>query len=453
MLMGDVLIVPPTDFEWMLDLPDETLDIDEQIYDTTQALHTLMSEYTARNATHTKTISRDLTRRLGDLTPDIVDELSRAIDHEWGQDTVSWKELNPFITLLNVVARTTNRVFVGGPLCRNPDFIQNTISFANTVVPVSWLIRAIPTGLRPIAIPLLTYNNRYYRRQLRDQLKPEIEARFKEITSDPGKRSPTIHNDFLQWTINNALKSDLPRETELEIIVERVCLANFAAIHTSTISVTNAIYDLVSQPSTQDNITAVREEATAVTSANNGVWTKTALSKMTKIDSALKESGRVGQLNAFSFLRKVGDPNGITTPVSGTFLPHGALVGVPMHMIHRNPEIYPNPNTYNPLRFAELRSQFTTTTTTTTEPSDSNSLKSSSLTFSSTSPHFQTFSHGRHACPGRFFAANELKLLIAYVVRHYDFEILETRPERPWIGTSIVCPLNKKIRVRRREKV
>lgn len=116
MLMGDLIIVPPTDFEWMLDQPDESLDINAQLIETTQATHTLMCDYALKNPTHLKTISRDLTRRLGDLTQDIIDELALAIDDEWGQDTVNWKELNPFTSLIRVIARTSNRVFVGVPL-------------------------------------------------------------------------------------------------------------------------------------------------------------------------------------------------------------------------------------------------------------------------------------------------------------------------------------------------
>ncbi|MBA7489600.1 hypothetical protein ES702_00134 [subsurface metagenome] len=449
MLMGDFIIVPPTDFEWMLDQPDESLDINAQLIETIQANHTVMSEYALNHPTHLKTITRDLTRRLGDLTEDIIDELSLAIDDEWGQDTVDWKEVNPFTSLMKVIARTSNRVFLGAPLCRNPDFIQNTISFANSVVPLSWLLRLVPETIKPLAAPLLTYNNKLYRRRLKKHLKTEIEKRFKELSIDSEKQPQATHNDFLQWTITAALKSDLPRETDVEILVDRVLLANFAAIHTSTISVTNAIYDLISHPSTQQTITTLREEANAILLANNGIWTKPGISQMTKIDSALKESARVGQLSAWGFVRKVTDPNGITAPASDTFLPPGASVGVPIHMIHRNPTTYPDPNTYQPLRFAELRSQTTITATNT----DSNQLKPSSLTYATTSPFFQTFSHGRHACPGRFFAANELKLLTAYIVQHYDFEILEERPERPWIGQAIVCPLGNTIRVMRREKV
>ena len=38
-----------------------------------------------------------------------------------------------------------------------------------------------------------------------------------------------------------------------------------------------------------------------------------------------------------------------------------------------------------------------------------------------TSPLNLTFGHGKHACPGRFFAANELKTLLVLMLMKYEF--------------------------------
>jgi cytochrome P450 len=32
------------------------------------------------------------------------------------------------------------------------------------------------------------------------------------------------------------------------------------------------------------------------------------------------------------------------------------------------------------------------------------------------------FGYGRHACPGRFFAANEIKMMLARIIVEYDFK-------------------------------
>jgi len=57
--------------------------------------------------------------------------------------------------------------------------------------------------------------------------------------------------------------------------------------------------------------------------------------------------------------------------------------------------------------------------------------KGAPLTFVTTnSSNSLSWGYGKHACSGRFFAANEIKLIIAYLLLNYDFKF-ETPRERP----------------------
>ena len=67
-----------------------------------------------------------------------------------------------------------------------------------------------------------------------------------------------------------------------------------------------------------------------------------------------------------------------------------------------------------------------------------------------TSPHFLAFSHGVHACPGRFFAANQLKLLLATFVMNYDVKPLASRPPNTPLGDVMIPPIKATMFVRRR---
>jgi len=62
------------------------------------------------------------------------------------------------------------------------------------------------------------------------------------------------------------------------------------------------------------------------------------------------------------------------------------------------------------------------------------------------------FGHGRHACPGRYLAACELKLMLAHVVMAYDVKLENdgVRPEDMWIVTTCVPNPNAKVLFRRR---
>lgn len=54
--------------------------------------------------------------------------------------------------------------------------------------------------------------------------------------------------------------------------------------------------------------------------------------------------------------------------------------------------------------------------------------------------------------PGRWFAARLLKLMIAYIVLHYDIKPLNHRPENISFGDASIPSFTIKIMVRRREK-
>jgi len=55
--------------------------------------------------------------------------------------------------------------------------------------------------------------------------------------------------------------------------------------------------------------------------------------------------------------------------------------------------------------------------------------------------------------PGRFFAANQLKLLLAQIVLGYDIQPIDERPQNPWLNNSIGPPMWAKLRIRRRGRL
>lgn len=69
----------------------------------------------------------------------------------------------------------------------------------------------------------------------------------------------------------------------------------------------------------------------------------------------------------------------------------------------------------------------------------------------STSSDHLGFGHGQHACPGRFFAANEIKVVLCHILVKYDWKLApdtDTKPDtRGMIAKS--SPATK-ILIRRR---
>ena len=82
---------------------------------------------------------------------------------------------------------------------------------------------------------------------------------------------------------------------------------------------------------------------------------------------------------------------------------------------------------FDPWRWADIRDD------------DAEALKHQMVATGSTLLHF---GHGKHACPGRFFAANELKGMLAHLVLEYDvrFKDGESRPPSMEFGPILVPP-------------
>jgi cytochrome P450 len=180
-------------------------------------------------------------------------------------------------------------------------------------------------------------------------------------------------------------------------------------------------------------------------------WTKAAIDQMSKLDSFIKESQRLHPLsigkpmsdivssqkvNAFSVaMQRVAIKDHTFT--DGTKVPSGTTVAVALDGVYLNDNIYADALTFDPFRFVKLKEQ------------DSTGRKFDMVTTSNDS---LAFGHGRHACPGRYFAACELKLMFAHVVMNYDVKIENegVRPKDLWFLTFCVPDPNAKIFFRKR---
>jgi cytochrome P450 len=85
----------------------------------------------------------------------------------------------------------------------------------------------------------------------------------------------------------------------------------------------------------------------------------------------------------------------------GLVIPKGALIGFPCVPAGMDPLIYPEPEKFMPFRKENLSSPVTTPT-------------KSQL----------AFGWGSQACPGRFFAAKEIKVLTARLLTEYDLDVV-----------------------------
>jgi cytochrome P450 len=104
---------------------------------------------------------------------------------------------------------------------------------------------------------------------------------------------------------------------------------------------------------------------------------------------------------------------------TGHTLPKGTRFGVASYVVHTSPETQSFSPSYNPpdtkpptefdgFRFARLRAM---------------EGKENKHQFVTTSLDSLNFGHGNHACPGRFFASNEIKVVLIEFLRNWEIRL------------------------------
>lgn len=442
------VMLPFKELQWLVEQPDSDVSMHEQTNDALQLDYTVTDPRLVHVPVHVNLVSGLLTRETGNLVPDLLDEIQYSVEGLWGTDAGNFKTICVYDVMRRIIGQATNRVFIGLPMCRDAALLDVGMSFAQDIPLVSTVLRFIWKPLRPLAALFLTIPNRIHTNQFYKILRPEIQKRLTEYDArraDPEtKAADQEPNDFLQWSIKQAKTLDDPYFSKVDTLAGRVLLLNFASIHTSSFAITHVILDLAS--SKQEYVEELREEINTVLAEHGGQWNKRALAAMPKLDSVMRESQRVNSFVTVATNRTVVNPKGVTTP-SGIHLAQGTTVCTPSYPVFHDPNIYPEPEVFKPFRFAEKRAENAAA-----EGGDNNAsyIQRARQAFATTSPEYTAFGHGRHACPGRFFASSELKLMLAYIVLNYDFEIQEKRPENFWFGMNRVPPMKATINIKRR---
>lgn len=112
----------------------------------------------------------------------------------------------------------------------------------------------------------------------------EPQSVLKTVVTDVPVRE---QDDFLQWQINESYQRNDPEEREPELIVRRLMMVNMVAIHTSTMTMANAILDIWSSDPSDAFVEGLREECSRILREDDGIWTKGGVDRMLRVDSAM----------------------------------------------------------------------------------------------------------------------------------------------------------------------
>ncbi|CZT05742.1 uncharacterized protein RCO7_03910 [Rhynchosporium graminicola] len=437
---GPEVILPMSQMEWLLRQPESALSQNEVNRQFLQADHTMLHPRIVTDAVHDDVIRKEMTKLLGDYTEDVQDEIDFAFRKAWGVNTSDWLELPAYHSMLDVIGRISNRVLVGLPLCRDEEYLKPSHEFARLVVVQATFISLFPQMLKPVIAPVINFFDTRRYRKCAKYIIPLIHRRNSAPLGNEKKK-----NDYVQWSIDHSYRKNDPSERTPDVISKRLNVVAFAAIQSSAITLTNLILDLGASPRITEYLSIMRQEVLAELAAEHGVWSKTALARMVTLDSTLRESMRLWGFVSRGVLKEVVQKDGVTLP-TGEHLPRGTHVGIHAWPVHHDEQYYKDPFAFDPLRFCTREEKGVN------DMADSGQFaryKGASLV--TTSSIFMAFSHGRHACPGRFFASQQMKLILAYIALNYDIQPIPSRPANDWFVGSQGPPLDVRVRIRRRE--
>ncbi|KAF7368811.1 Cytochrome P450 [Mycena venus] len=382
------------------------------------------------NPYHNRVIQTSLTRSTSTRFTDIHDEISTAFQHEI-KPSEDWVAVPALQTVLRIVSRTSNRLFVGIELCRNTDYRNLSIEFAEDVIKRARIINLFPDVLKPLVGPMLSPKPRAMARARR-HLVPVIEERLR-MDNEYGADWDGRPNDMISWLLEHATDD----ERTVDKLIERILMINFAAIHTTANSFTQALYHLAAAP---DYVTPLREELEIAVREDG--WSKAAMGKCIKLDSFLRESQRFNGVSAINMNRMVTNPAGFTFS-DGTHLPQGSFMAAATYATHHDDAHYAHAEVFDGFRFARMRA------------GDGGEGGAESMKFGMVTPDptFLSFGLGNHACPGRFFAVTTLKVMLAHTFMNYEIKLEQNsgvRPPSEWFGTTCGANRSAKVLFRRR---
>ncbi|KAH7390475.1 cytochrome P450 [Pyrenochaeta sp. MPI-SDFR-AT-0127] len=344
-----------------------------------------------------ETIRGRLTQSLNYVTADLSDETSKALPSLFG-DPEEWKEVVFKPKILQLVARISSRVFLGPEICKNERWLSISKEYAVDTFIAARALRQWPSILRPIVhwfIPEC--------RKIRAELKQAREIIIPLVNE---------HRQKIRWM------DDTAKGRLYDVALAQLGLA-FAAIHTTTEMISGLLGDLCANP---EYFEPLRQEIRTVFGEKG--WKKSSLHELRLMDSVMKESqrhhfGDIGKLKparlGVSFEPLLTNIKAAMTRISekqislsdGTLIPKGTLTMVSIENM-QDTSIFPDPNAFKGRRFLDIRER----------PGNENRWQ-----FVTTSPEHLAFGHGKHACPGRFFASKEIKIALCHLLMSYDWQL------------------------------
>ncbi|PKY61565.1 cytochrome P450 [Rhizophagus irregularis] len=186
-----------------------------------------------------------------------------------------------------------------------------------------------------------------------------------------------------------------PNNISCPYLLDRIYLIIFASIHTTAIAITNVILSLASRPEYMQELYEEQLKVHKETNVN-GIIPFEALSDMKKLDSFIRETLRLS-VNVAGIDHLVKKDY---TFSNGLQIPKNCITSIYIDDVYRD-----EPKSFEPFRHLDINIA------------------------SKVTKNFLTFGNGKHTCPGRQLAVNNIKFFMHNVILKYNFRTVSSKIE------------------------
>ncbi|KAL3471463.1 cytochrome P450 [Aspergillus californicus] len=357
-----------------------------------------------------------MSKRLVQLTNPLSEEAVVGLKEQWTESS-DWHEISLQPTMAAIVARLSSLAFLGNELCRDPTWLEIAVNFTITRVIAVQDVQMWPRVLQPLVHWFLPscWKLRAQVRQARQVINPALELEKLRLASHDS--SPFR---ILGWSHQFA------RGRRYDPTIAQLRLT-FVAIHTTADMMMKVILNICQHAHL---IEEMRREVISVVGKHG--LNHSSLQRLHLMDSVMKEVQRLEPASIVTMARCTVDRVVLS---DGTTIPKGTQIIFPnVHM--RESSASTSSAQFDGYRFLRMRE-------------DTNMAKFAA--FTSPSSSHMGFGYGKHACPGRYFAADEIKILLCHILLMYDVRLVDTHiPEVYRYGFTLPRDPKARILVRRR---
>ncbi|RKP08493.1 cytochrome P450 [Thamnocephalis sphaerospora] len=336
---------------------------------------------------------------------DSYTDSAHCLDHD------SIPDIRAFVEA--VISETVGIALVGEQCAKDSALLDSCRHLAHDFTTVMSASEFLPSFIAKRAPAIMRHRNNFFR-----VIIPEVLRRREMMDNLPEQfKRPA---DFLQVLVESRSKDGDLRAPE--DIALRLMHSVFASVHTTVMTCTQTLCDVVGRQTVRERL---EQEQIDYAKVNGSVTTRAALDDMPFLDAVVRESMRFSNLSFNVVRRAMTD----ITLRDGTFIPEGRVCAVSAHGVNCDYKAYGEThNAYLPERH----------------------LESPIAKASSAGPAYVIFGGGSHVCPGRFFAINQIKLLVSILLREYEIRTESGKRPKNVSHLIDVVPLPEKVIMKRR---